>query len=172
MQNYGWPAVFVRDGAVLTVAGAFTFLATDNTRQSEFYIPLQPPCSNAGWKEILSFFLVLSLSIAFVEGVNWLGWRIKMNRAFRSESDVSWTEINSLSAIDMLLPNGWIGLALGIALLLTVYVLHGPSPCVSAALSTTPGRYLVGALSLAYGLLLLTQVCFALAWKFSAARAK
>jgi hypothetical protein len=172
MQNYGWPAVVVRDGAVLAFAGAFTFLATDNTRQSEFYIPLQPPCSNAGLKEILSFFLVLSLSIAFIEGLNWLGWRLKRIRLLRSDFVVSRTEITPLSCIDMLLPNGWIGLSLGIGSLFTAYVLHGPSPCVSVAYSTTPGRYVVGALALAYGLLLLTHICFDLAWKFNAARAK
>jgi hypothetical protein len=172
MRNYGWPAIFARDGTVLLFAAAFTFLATDNTRDSGFYVPLQPPCSNAGWHEVLSFFLVLSLSIALLEGLNWVGWLVKRNRVLRSDPIVSQTEIDPIYGIDMLLPRGWIGLALGLGLLLTAYGLHGPSPCVPAAYSTTPGRYIAGALALAYGLLLLTQTCFDLAWKFTSARSK
>jgi hypothetical protein len=172
MRNYGWPAIFVRDGAVLLLTGVLTFVAVDNTDFVGRYN--QPPthCSNASWQEILSFFLVLSLSIAFVEGLNWVGWLVKRNLVLRSDSVDSQTEIDPIYGIDMLLPKGWIGLSLCLGLLFTAYGLHGPSPCVPAAYNTTPGHYFAGALALAYGLLLLCQACLDLAWKFSTARSK
>jgi hypothetical protein len=172
MGKYGWPVVFVRDGSVLLLTGVLTILAVDNT---DFYGRYnQPPtsCSNASWQEILPFFLVLSLAIAFVEGLNWVGWLVKRNLAMRSNSSVSQPQLDPFYGVDLLLPKGWMGLALGLALLLAVYRFHGPSLCVPAAYSTTPGRYFAGALTLAYGLLLLTQYCFDLRWKFIAARSK
>jgi hypothetical protein len=157
MAIHSWPGVFVRDGAVLLLTGVLTFVAVDN---SDFYGRYnQPPtsCSNASWQEILSFFLVLTLAIAFVEGLNWVGWLVKRSLALRSNSGVSRPELDPLYGIDMFLPKGWMGLAFGLALLLAAYELHGPSPCAPAAYSTTPGRYFAGALTLAYGLLVLTQ---------------
>ncbi len=172
MRDYGWPRVFVRDGAVLFLAGAYILLATDNARDyPATYIPLQPPCSNAGWHEFLSFLLGLGLAIAFVECLNWVGWRLKRNLAKRSTSNMSPLEPNPLEGIDLLLPDGWLGLLLGtIFLWIAVYRLHGPNPCVPATYGSTPGGYLAGALTLAYALLALTQACFDLAWKFSRVR--
>jgi hypothetical protein len=172
MRKYGWPVVFVRDGAVLLLTGVLTIVAVDNT---DFYGRYdQPPtsCSNASWQEILSFFLVLSLAVAFVEGLNWVGWRIKRNLVLRSDSGDPQTKRDALNGIDMFLPNGWIGLAWSLALLLTAYGLHGPSLCVPAAYRITPGRYIAGTLTLAYGLLVLTQSCFDFAWKFVASQPK
>jgi len=107
--------------------------------------------------------------MAFVEGLNWVGWRVKRNLALRSNSVVSRPELDPLDGIDLFFPDGWSGLVLGVGLLFVAYRLHGPSPCVSATYST-PGRYVGGALILAYGLLLLVQRCLDLAWKFGRAR--
>ncbi len=172
MRNYSWSGVFIRDGAVLILTSVLTFVAVDN---SDFYGRYsQPPtsCSNASRQEILSFFLVLSLAIALVEGLNWVGWFVKRNLALRSNSGVSQPVLDPLYGVDMLLPKGWMGLVSGVALLLAAYGLHGPSPCVPAAYGTIPGRYFAGALTLAYGLLVLTQACLDFAWEFSRKQSK
>jgi len=110
------------------------------------------------------------LAMAFVEGLNWFGWLVKRNLALRSNSVVSRPELDPLDGIDLFFPDAWSGLVLGVGLLFVAYRLHAPSPCASATYSSTPGRYVGGALILAYGLLLLVQACLDLAWKFGRAR--
>jgi hypothetical protein len=51
-----------------------TIVAADNSEFYGRYSEAPTSCSNASWQEILSFFLVLSLATAFVEGLNWVGF--------------------------------------------------------------------------------------------------
>jgi hypothetical protein len=108
-----------------------------------------PPCPNLGWHFVASFFVVLSLAVALVESLNWVGWFITRGGGLR-------TELVQPGG-DLFIPNGWAGPALTLGLLAVAYVLLRPNLCEPLRLATMSKRDYVGTLTLAYGLLILTQ---------------
>jgi hypothetical protein len=157
---YAWPRVLVRDGIVLLFVGVFTMIVTDTP--DEGLGP--PPCGNSDWQQILSFSLALSAAIVIVEGLNWLGWSV--SRCMRRRSDPSFphTDRDMIAGVDLLFPLGWGGATLGTGLLFLSHMLYGPSPCKPAKLDI---RYLAGAFTLSYGLLVVTAVGLDIALKYT-----
>jgi hypothetical protein len=111
--------------------------------------PRLAPCPNPDWHLVASFLVVLSLAVALVESLNWVGWFITRDSALP-------TELKQPGG-DLLVPNGWTGPALAIGLLAVAYVLRRPNLCEPLQFGTMSLREFVGTLSLAYGLLILTQ---------------
>jgi hypothetical protein len=107
------------------------------------------PCPNFDWHSVASFFVVLSLAIALIESLNWVGWFITRDEGLRTELEQS--------GGDLFIPNGWAGPALALGLLAVAYVLRRPNPCEPLRLATMSLRDFVGTLTLAYGLLILTH---------------
>jgi hypothetical protein len=159
MVGYGWSRILFRDAMVLLAVALFTFTAVDGGDS-----PLPPPaCSNAGWQEIVPFFLVLSAAIALIEGLNWLSWFMSRNLPIRGVFIRSQTQPEPTTGVDLLVPDGWIGAVLGFGLLFLTYRLHGPSPCKPNL--GNPRVYLAGAFTLGYGLLVLAEVGLNVAWR-------
>jgi hypothetical protein len=155
---YGWVRVFIRDGIILFFAGIFTMTVADVPDAS----PPSPPFCEADWRQILSFFLVLSAAIAIVEALNSLAWSVSRRR--KTDSMFPQTDRETTTGIDPLVPVGWAGAALGLGLLFLTYLLHGPSPCKPAILDS---RYLAGAFTLGYGLVALTTAGLDIAWQYA-----
>ena len=138
---YSWLRILVPDGIVTFFAGLFTLVETD---VPESAVPLPPPCGHTDWQQILSFLVALLAAITVIEALNWSAWHI--NRKIRRKVD------GEMSVrVDLLIPGGWFGLALGLCLLLAFG--YGLGPCKPVNLD---GRYIEGALALGYGLLVVT----------------
>lgn len=87
------------------------FLITFIVAGNEVTPPRLAPCPNIDWHFVAPFFVVLPLSVALVESLNWVGWYIARDRAQP-------TELMQPGG-DLLIPGGWTGPALG----------FGPSSC-------------------------------------------
>jgi hypothetical protein len=155
MLGYDWPRVLFRDGMVLVFVALLT-LSTVGGFDSD--LP-RPPCSYAGWREILPFFLVLSAAVALVEGLNWVTWLISRNLPMRGDSIRLQTQLDPTSGFDLLVPAGWIGVVMSFGLLFLTYRLHAPNPCRPPDFGN-PEVYLAGAFTLGYGLLILFETGF------------
>jgi hypothetical protein len=103
--------------------------------------PQLAPCPNFNWHLVASFFVVLSLAIAIVESMNWVGW-------FITRHPVKPTEIGKPGG-DLLVPNGWTGPGLAVALLAVAYVLRRPNLCEPLHFHTIALGDFAGTLSLA-----------------------
>lgn len=135
-------------GILLTI---FTFFGYD-------YVPRAlAPCPNPAWQDIASFFIVLSLGVALVEGLNLVGWLVTHDSARLANFEVPRSKSEPSNG-DLLIPRGWTGLVLGLVLLITPYVLHAPSQCEPLESGRISFRFFLGTLMLAYGLLLVGQL--------------
>ena len=129
----------------------FTFFGYD------YLPPALAPCPSPAWQNAVSFFMTLCLGVALVEGLNWVGWLITRNLARPAGFEFSKSEPDP-SRRDLFIPGGWTGLALGVVLLITPYALHDPSQCEPLRFGTISFRFVLGALMIAYGLLLVGQL--------------
>jgi len=92
---------------------------------------------------------MLSVAVALVESLNWVGWFINRDGGLRTES--------GQPGGDLFIPNGWAGPAFALGLLAVAYVLLRPNLCEPLRLATMSLRDFVGTLTLTYGLLILTH---------------
>jgi hypothetical protein len=151
MPKYEWRRVRSRDTlAMLWGVFLITFIVLGNDATP----PQLAPCPtidshNIDWHLVGSFFVVMFLGIAFVESLNWIGWLIKQHQAIAAESE--------RPSGDLLIPNGWAGPGLAFGLLFVSYIMRRPNLCEPLRFATMSLRDFVGILSLAYGLLILTQ---------------
>jgi len=126
----------------------FTFLG-------DGYLPPRlAPCPGTSWQDVASFFIVISIGMTFIEGLNWAAWWITCDLRERSNSEGDTETLRG----DLVIPGGWIGLAFGLILLIVPYVLHDPSQCEQFYSGKVSVRYFVGALMLSYGALLVGQL--------------
>jgi hypothetical protein len=129
----------------------FTFFGYD-------YLPRAlAPCPNATWQNVVAFFMTLCFGVAVVEGLNWVGLLIARKLARPADFELPKSEPEP-SRYDLLIPGGWTGLALSVVLLTTPYVMHDPSQCEPFRLGAISFRFVLGALMIAYGLLLVGQL--------------
>lgn len=154
MLGHDWRRIRNRDGYALglgVLLTTYTFFGYD-------YLPWAlAPCPNPAWQDVASFFIVLSLGVALVEGLNWVGWLITRDSSRPANFEVPRSE-SEPSRRDLLIPRGWTGLALGLILLIIPYVLHDPGQCAPVRLGRISFPYFVGAFMLAYGLLLVGRL--------------
>jgi len=95
----------------------------------------------------------------FVESLNWVGWFITRDRALPTELEQP--------GGDLFIPSGWAGPALALGLLAVAYILRRPNLCEPLHFATVSLPDFLGTLSLAYGLLILTQAYHGLSLKGS-----
>ena len=145
MPRYEWRLVRTRY-AIAMLSGllfnTFIVWGTDSTARHF------APCPNFDWHSVASFFVVLSLDIALIESLNWVGWLIMRDGGLRTELEQS--------GGNLFIPNGWAGPALALGLLAVAYALRRPNLCEPLRLSAISLGDFVGTLTLAYGLLILT----------------
>ncbi len=146
MPKYKWQLVRTRYAiAMLSSALLITFmvLGYEGTPRE---LAL---CPNFDWHSVASFFVMLSVAVALVESLNWVGWFINRDGGLR-------TELGQPGG-DLFIPNGWAGPAFALGLLAVAYVLLRPNLCEPLRLATMSLRDFVGTLTLTYGLLILTH---------------
>jgi hypothetical protein len=166
MSKYEWRRVRSRDSYAMILGIGLITLAVIGAPDTP---PLFAPCPNADWRTVTSFFVVLALAFGFVEGLNWVGWLITQNLARPASFEVPRSESERHFG-DLLIPRGWTGLGLGIGLLVVAYAMHGPSPCQTFHFANVSFRDVAGALTLAYGLLVISQTGRNIDWKPSPPR--
>jgi hypothetical protein len=135
-------------GVLLTT---FTFYGSD------YLPPALAPCPNPSWQDVASFCIAISFGVALVEGLNWVGGFFTRDSARLADIDVERSKSKSVRG-DLLIPGGWIGLVLGLVLLITPYVMHDPSQCEPLRLGRISIRYVLDVLMLGYGLLLVGKL--------------
>jgi hypothetical protein len=154
MLGNDWRRIRYRDFYALGLAflfTVFTFFGYD-------YLPRAlAPCPNAAWQDVIAFFVALCFGVAVIEGLNWAALLTACKLARQSNCEVSKSK-SEPSHRDLLIPGGWTGLALGVVLLITPYVLHDASQCEPLRLGAISFRFVLGALMIAYGLLLVGQL--------------
>ena len=154
MLSDDWQRIRSRDfyalglGVLFTI---FTFFGYD-------YMPRAlAPCPNGAWQDVVAFFVILCFGVAAVEGLNWIA--LLTVRKLARPVDYEFPKTKSeLSHRDLLIPGGWTGLALGVVLLITPYAMHDASQCKPLPLGAISFRFVLGALMIAYGLLLVGQL--------------
>src|ERR1700686_5192929 len=102
MLGHDWRWIRNRDGYALgfgILLTIFTFFGYD-------YLPRAlAPCPNPAWQDVASFFIALSLGVALVEGLNFLGWLVTRDSARLAKFEVSRSGSES-SRCDLLIPRG------------------------------------------------------------------
>jgi hypothetical protein len=154
MLGHDWRLIRNRDAYALGLGVLLTMFTYSG---SDYTPPALAPCSNAGWQNEASFFIALCLGVALVEGVNWVGGLITRDMARSANFEVPRSE-SEISGSDLLIPAGWTGLTLGLVLLIMPYIMFDPNQCEPLRFGRLSVRYVVGALAVAYGLLLMGQV--------------
>jgi hypothetical protein len=125
------------------------FLITFIVLGNDVTPPRLAPCPSLDWQDVTSFLVALSFAIAFVESLNWVGWLITRDQALTADSE--------RPGGNLLIPSGWAGPGLAVGLIAVAYVLRRSNLCEPLHFATISLRDFVGTLSLAYGLLILTQ---------------
>jgi hypothetical protein len=110
------------------------------------------PCPDLDWRFVLSSLVVLSLAVAIVETLNWVGWLITRDRALP-------IELEQLGG-GLFIPSGWVGPALALGLLVVAYGLRRPNLCEPLDFTAMTLRDFVSTLTLAYGLLIICEAIF------------
>jgi hypothetical protein len=114
--------------------------------------PPLSPCPNLDWRFVVSSLVVLSLAIAIVETLNWVGWFITRDQALP-------IELEQLGG-GLFIPSGWFGPVFVFGLLVVAYVLRRPNLCEPLDFTVMTWRDLVSTLTLAYAFLIMSEAIF------------
>jgi hypothetical protein len=160
MFKYNWRRVLFLDVCVLLIGTAFIVVAGFTGNE------LMPPKCNASWQGLLSSLAILISTIAFVEVLRWIGWRLrerarnggKQSQVKECASPMS-TEENSASPSvqDLRVNSYYWKLGIAAAFILGSLYLGPPNPCEPLRLDSSSISTLAGNLAFVCGFLLMLK---------------
>ena len=160
MIEYNWRRVLFRDIGVLLIGTAFIVVAGFTGNE------LAPPKCDASGVAFLSSLAILISTIAFVEALRWMGWRLREQAFHRGEqsqvdgdSSPTSTDKNSASpTIQASSENSYYWkLAISVAFIFVSIYLGLPNPCEPLRLDSSGISVLVGNLTFVCGFLLMLK---------------